>query len=270
MLADTHTDAALEREAARLRAAQRQNTDCAKAIASRLARRPGRAAGIVDDCLVHGGALTRRYPRTVLRRAFKALSHELRQETRCEVGIASQFNAGAGKRLQRTKLARIRPVAAHFAVFDRAKVDADVPAARVRSLIAYENTQGSGLDAENTRRVGDGMWAFRNRTGLCTGLEITTAAVVACTDADRMIGVQAAVTRVPGGVATWGTVADGVTEVRLLDHGGRWRTLATPDNGLQRTTRLLPRLLTWRDQAGTRHYGDFSAYVCLPGVPCPR
>lgn len=296
LLVESHSERSLRSTFKRQKAGAEHVGDCGRAVSSQLAglRRDKSNAlprAIERDCLHHGGALTKAYTEASLRKAFRTLTTALRVGTRCEVGIASQYNAVRGSRtpLRRSSPPRrsaptrdlpgaLQLLSAHFTVFARPVAPADTPPGTVQDLVAFENKDPVRADApiaiDQGRRIGPSarMFAFPAPGELCTGLAINReATVISCVQTADLAGtIQAPVTRTPGGVTLWGPVPDDVHDVRVLDRAGHWRSVPIQANGLTYTLAKVPQLMTWQDGKDVTHYADYTASICLPGTPCPQ
>jgi hypothetical protein len=272
---------------------------CGQAVASQIALKVGkpgrpRVAAVLEDCLGHGGRLTRRYSLETLERVPGAMTETMRTETRCLVGVYSQRNALRGGRDPRipprsrprrggdlTSEATWRRLAAASAVFRREREPRDQPARIVLGTAAAENDESakggrpSALDLHNPRAVGGTgrIWAFSGQGIICNGLNIVdVAAAVSCVHPDTFaVRGLVSITVTPGGVTIWGTMPDGIGAVEAITHDRRRISRPVQDNGLDFVLAKVPWLITYRDTNGRRRYIDYTDALCLRGLPCgPR
>lgn len=250
-------------------------TRCWTAVESQLAwhtGRRGRSGALIDDCLRHFGALTHRYSASVLARALRSASPQLRAETHCASGIASQLNAARnGKPVARVRVeapdAR-EPLTgdallARYAILRRPVRDDDRPSDAMAA--AYrEAVRDLAAPIDGARRVrglrGMAMFVVASRaSGLCFLMDFSATApgyTVICQGG----GFEAAagIVRVPGGVMLVAALLDGATTPEVVDPWGRWRTAQPTDGIVTKVFSKPPRLFRVTGSDGTTHYGDLN------------
>lgn len=258
-----------------LRARSLQFTRCWTAVESQLAwhtARRGRPGALIDDCLRHHGALTHRYSASVLARALATASPELRTETHCASGIASQLNAARrGKPVARVKLSprsSAQPLTgdallARYAILRRPARDDDRPSDAMAAAYRQAIRDGAAsVDGARLVRGLRGMTMFvvaSRASGLCLLMDFTATTPgfsVICQGGG--FEAPAGIVRVPGGVMVIAALLDGAMAPEVVDPWGRWRAAPATDGVVTKLFSRPPRLFRVTGSDGAVHYGDLN------------
>lgn len=266
-------------------------TTCGLAVSSRytgrnVRPRDAQPKAVIDDCVRGAGALSGRYTLRALRRAYAALDPQQRAETRCPVGISSQYNASrpAGAkallppRPPRTPTAAPagtaesteRALSRYLAVFARPRTDKDVVPSWAAGMLSLDTKPEDASLARALGTRGD-LVVVPAAEGYAVALRAAPGAVASTFTLNRTTvpPLSLAVTRAVGGLRVWAPAFVGMHRVRLLDGDGRWRSVSLAGDAIELTVRKIPMILTYLDRDGVRHYADFNA-VTGGQVPAPR
>lgn len=267
-------------------------TTCGLAVGSRYTGRHVRPSdaqpkAVIDDCLRGAGALSGRYTLRALRRAYSALDRQQRAETRCPVGISSQYNGSrptGSKALLPPRPPRMpsatpagtaesteRALSRYLAVFARPRTDKDVVPSWAAGMLSLDTKPE---DASRARALGTrgNLVVVPAAEGYAVALRVAPGAFVSTfTTLSRTSAppLSLAVTRAVGGLKVWAPAFVGMHRVRLLDGDGRWRSVSLAGDAIELTLRKVPMILTYLDRDGVRHYADFNA-TTGGQVPAPR
>lgn len=269
--------------------------DCGQGIASALAlkRTRGTAGQVIDDCLNHGGRLTRAYSPAALLRARRRATREQLAETRCLIGISTQQRQQGSRirlglptrRITTTGPLDQRPgeqvadtLAPVFAPFITAAAGPDTLPDRVRGFLEFLNEQeGRDNVIDRARRAGPlqaKIWAFPARGSFCAVRAVLTATTSVCNNAAAALAgtPNLAVTGGPrGSFDIWGTAPDTLPALTVITTPGHKTTRPTTNHGLLINVATLPVTISWTLPDGTTHYFDASRQYCTRNhKPCVR
>lgn len=250
-------------------------TRCWTAVESQLAwyrGRRGRPQEILDDCLRHYGALTRRYSARHLANALSRATPELRGETRCLSGIASQLNvartSGKSARIRVSSGENPLPLG-HDALLQqhrilrRSPTGDDQPSEPMAAAFrdAVNDPQASTLGARYVRGLtGMAMHILPTPTsGACILADFsatTPAYSVICQGGGSE--AAAGVFRAPGGFLLVALLLDGADAPQAVDAWGRWRATSAVDGVVAKLFVKPPRLFRVIGSDGNVHYTDLN------------